>query len=144
MTAPTIISITCGARFRYLWLKSVYNVDLSVHCAKCLKGVYCSSVTPHTNPIRNVMPIPAPFYYLCGVSRPYVWENNFHLAFVYSKGGHIDITRNGIHVVIDNATEFCFSSADIDMNDKNARKREFCTCRNWQFAHAIKDRIKFI
>ena len=35
-----IKNMTVTSTFKYLWLKTVTDVDLSQHCAKCLIGEY--------------------------------------------------------------------------------------------------------
>lgn len=138
-----IEKIEVYGRFRYLWLKYVKGVDLSVHCAKCLLGTYSKK-------IKNTMALgdgillnedKSPYYYLCGVTVPYVWKNNFHLAFKEEDGSYIDIDRNGIRIKIKNAKEIPITDKDIDPLDPNAKKKEYSTCRNWQFAWAIKNSI---
>lgn len=71
--------------FMYIWLKSVDDVDLTKHCAKCLIGEYNESINKHTRVNNNIQLDNEKIYYLCGVSKPYVWDNNFHLAFKKKK-----------------------------------------------------------
>lgn len=136
-----IKTLDVNAPFRYLWLKRVSGVDLSVHCARCLLGKYMDNISPH-NPHTTDIQLDNGVYYLCGVSLPYVWEKNFHIAFEYSEGSRIEYANNGISVVIENAVALPISESYIDRTDRNAWKKEFRTCRNWQFAHYIKQRIK--
>lgn len=137
----TIKTLDVTARFRYLWLKHVTGVDLSVHCARCLKGKYMDNISPH-NPHTTDIQLNNGVYYLCGVTLPYVWEKNFHLAFEYSEGSRIEYESNGISVVIENAAALPISEEYIDQSDPNAWKKEYRTCRNWQFAHWLKQQNK--
>ncbi len=132
-----IQQLSVSAPFSYLWLKYVHGVDLNVHCAKCLLGSYEDAINPHTPEFINIELQPAPYYYLCGVSKPYVWYRNFHLAFREEEGSILEMKRNGIHIIILNAERVSFSQDDIDPTDPHAKSKSFYTCRNWQFAHKI-------
>ena len=134
-----IKTLDVSAPLRYLWLKHVTGVDLNVHCARCLVGKYMDNISPH-NPHTTDIQLNNGIYYLCGVSLPYVWEKNFHIAFEYSEGSRIEYANNGISVVIENAIELPISESYIDQNNPNAWRKEFRTCRNWQFAHYLKQR----
>ena len=132
----TISKIEVIGNFRYLWLKSVEGVDLSVHCAKSLIGRYDNRINPRIGTAENII-LTDKIYYMCGVSQPYVWSNNFHIAFREKTGSHIEVERNGVKLQIDNAEEIAFSEKDIDFHLPFATKREFYTCRNWQFANKM-------
>ena len=134
-----IKTLDVSAPFRYLWLKRVIGVDLSVHCARCLVGKYTDNISPR-NPHTTDIQLDDGIYYLCGVSMPYNWAKNFHLAFEYSEGSRIEYANNGISVVIENARALPISESYIDQSDPNAWKKEFRTCRNWQFAHYLNKR----
>lgn len=126
------------AKFRYLWLKLVTGVNLEEHCAKSLLGEYDARFSSTTKEIDDIELASAPFYYLCGVSVPYVWAKNFHLAFREKEGYIVEVKRNGIHIVIENAEEVTFSEADIPPTDPHIKSKTYRTCRNWQFAHKVK------
>ena len=70
-----VIERTSGVWNRYLWLKTVRGVNLSVHCYSSLVGdplhVHNTSRRQH---LRRVPDVPA--LYLCGVTEPYRWELN--------------------------------------------------------------------
>lgn len=136
--------IKVEASFRYLWLKAVKGVDLSHHCARCLLGEYLKGLDRKTQELTDTALPEAPYYYLCGVSLPYRWEKNFHLAF-REKAGHIlRAKRHGITVEIENAEEIKFSEADINPDDPHIKLIAYRTCRNWQFAHKISFGIRQI
>lgn len=121
----------------YIWLKNVQGINLRNHCAKCLVGHYSKDVNKYTKHIKDLH-LHDGVWYLCGVSIPYNWNNNFHLAFEYCKGSSIEYSNNGISVLIRNAKRLPISEKYIDHNDPNSNRKEFYTCRNWQFAHYLK------
>ena len=125
--------------FKYIWLKSVIGVNLSVHCARCLCGTYSKAVNADMKHSENIV-LENGIYYLCGVSKPYVWKNNFHLAFEYCEGQTLYFNDNGIEVEIENAVALPIDTAYIDSNDPHFNDKPYYTCRNWQFAHYIKQR----
>lgn len=132
-------TLNVNAPFRYLWLKRVIGVDLNQHCARCLLGKYVENISPRT-PHHPEIELEDGVYYLCGVSLPYVWEKNFHLAFCYSEGSRIEYESNGISVVIENAERMPILESSIDESHPKAGKKEFRSCRNWQFAHFLNKR----
>lgn len=134
-----IKTLDVNAPLRYLWLKRVTGVDLSVHCARCLVGKYMDNISPSA-PHTTDIALDNGIYYLCGVSLPYVWAKNFHLAFEYCEGSRIEYESNGISVVVENAAALPISEDYIDQADPNAHRKEFRTCRNWQFAHFLNKR----
>lgn len=134
-----IKTLDVNAPFRYLWLKRVTGVDLSVHCARCLLGKYMDNISPHA-PHTTDIQLDNGVYYLCGVSLPYVWDKNFHVAFEYSEGEVVQTSYNGISVVIENAKALPISESYIDQTDPNAWRKDYRSCRNWQFAHYLKRR----
>ena len=133
----TIRKLKVSAPFSYLWLKHVTGVNLAVHCAHCLLGEYDPHIKANLTEAENITLPDAPYHYLCGVSRPYVWSRNFHLAFREKEGSLLTVDRNGIYIEIENAEEVKFSMADADPNDPHYRSKNYRTCRNWQFAYKI-------
>lgn len=129
------------ALFKYLWLKSVEDVDLTVHCAKCIIGKYDNRIKPNIGALNNIT-LENGIYYLCGVAAPFVWEKNFHLAFKYSYGDILEYANNGIAVKILNAKKIDFSSNDIDDSLPQSKLKSFYSCRNWQFANLYKRTYK--
>lgn len=141
---PLIEVIEINSRFKYLWLKYVRGVNLNYHCAKCLIGDYSEKIINTMFKGRNIEldEYRCGYYYLCGVSIPYVWRNNFHLAFRYSEGKKIKVERNGIRIIISDAEEIPIVPVDLNSNKHPRRfSPEFFTCRNWQFANMIKEEL---
>lgn len=129
-----ISALTVTGSFKYLWLKHVTGVDLSKHCARCLRGTYSEDVGPHVAELSDLH-LADGVWYLCGVSQPYRWSLNFHLAFHDCPGSTVEVCRNGVSIVIEDAEALPISPSNIDPTDPNVDRREFFTCRNWQFAH---------
>lgn len=130
--------------FQYLWLKYVNDTNLKVHCARCLIGKYDNRINPNITLIED-MPLnqsESKYYYLCGVSKPYNWNNNFHLAFKKKIGSILTYQNNGISIILENAERIMFDETDIDLNDENSKKYEYYSCRNWQFANKISEKKK--
>ena len=134
----TIKTMTVSKPFRYLWLKSVEGVNLDDHCAKSLIGQYDNRIGKDIHQINDVT-LEHNVYYLCGVALPYKWANNFHLAFRHKPGAILKYENNGISVTIQDAERIVFSENDVDWSLPQAKKREYHTCRNWQFANWYKN-----
>lgn len=145
---PVIDYMNIQKPFKYVWLKYITGIDLSVHCAKTFKGVYSKKVTKE--PMQQEIALDEAdlskcqyqFYYLCGVSTPYVLANNFHLAFVYKKGSMVHYKQNGIDIQIRDACQLQITPQDIDGSMQEAQLKEYYTCRNWQFANTIRRILK--
>ena len=118
----------------------VNDVDLSKHCKPCLKGYTSKKITKWTRHEENVCldESEAKYYYLCGGSYPYKWENNFHLAWKEKSGASFEYSFNGITIRLKNAERIGFSKEDIEKTQKYADNPEYYTCRNWQFANKVK------
>lgn len=127
-------------QWSFIWLMYVNDVDLSKHCKPCLKGYTSKKITKWTRHEENVCldESEAKYYYLCGGSYPYKWENNFHLAWKEKSGASFEYSFNGITIRLKNAERIEFSKKDIDKNQKYADRPEYYTCRNWQFANKVK------
>jgi len=139
---PIIETIEITERFRYLWLKYVTGVNLEQHCAKCLKGQYSKKINPHVNGFEKIVldESHADYYYLCGVSIPYKWEKNFHLAFKYMQGSIIELERLGIKIKIRGAELIPIIPTPLSEIDSfHKHDPAYNTCRNWQFATMIAD-----
>lgn len=121
--------------WKYLWGKYVAGVDLSVHCARCLLGEYEQAFNAGTKRLHDLqLKKKSNVFYICGVSSPFVWEQNFHLAIIESAGDVVDVERNGVRVVIADAKELPIEFSMENCTDYRKRFPRFGTCRNWQFA----------
>lgn len=104
-------------------------------------GDYDSRIDARTVKLQNIE-LQDGIYYLCGVSSPYRWKNNFHLAFRNCKGSNIDYDFNGIHVVIKDAEQLPISFDNLNQQHPCYPKPAYRTCRCWQFAHWFNDNVK--
>lgn len=138
-----LFNIDVNSDFSYLWLKQVFDVDLSQHCAKCLIGPYITEINKNISCLHD-FELNEGIFYLCGVSHPFVWKNNFHLAFKYQLGSILDYSMNGITVHICNAIQIPFSIRSIDFTHPKAKFKSYYSCRNWQFAHHYNTFLKQI
>lgn len=136
----TIKKISVTGKFKYLWLKYINGIDLTNHCAKCLLGTYSKKISNTTTEATELIldESEAVVYYLCGVSTPYNWHKNFHLAFKEKAGSSVKFNHNGVEIELENAERILFSQEDVNPTDPNANKAVFATCRNWQFAHNLR------
>lgn len=125
--------------FRYLWLKTVEDVDLSQHCARCLIGKYDDRFKKGSFPLD----LEDKVYYLCGVSAPFKWADNFHLAFMPADAEEtVSVAYNGIEIEISGARRLPIEEQYIPMAYPHAQNKAYSTCRNWQFAHYFSKELK--
>ena len=127
----------------FIWLMYVNDVNLKRHCKSCLIGYTSKKIDNKTRHEENV-PLDeseAEYYYLCGGSHPYKWEDNFHLAWKEKEGESFEYSFNGITIKLKNAQRVEFSEEDIDKTLEHADESEYYTCRNWQFANKINDSL---
>lgn len=141
MTSITM-SLTRRDQFSSIWLKGVRAVDLDQHCLPSLignryampqlKGARFESITLELALAPGELAL-----YLCGVTAPYRWEDNAHLAIVPSPGAkwHGPASVPGLTVtLIDAEPIFGWGEHDVDREHKNYPDRLWRTCRNLQFA----------
>lgn len=127
------------AGWKYLWLKTVDGFNTAHHCARCLVGSYSKHFSPRMDPGKayGEQYQPGQLLYFCGVSAPYRWPNNMHLAGVVEAGAECRVELyTGDVLVVRNLRR-------IEFDDRAARERfpergaEFLTCRNFQFAAQV-------
>lgn len=125
-------------RYKILWLRYIYGVDLNTHCMKCLLGHNDKRVRGYMRTLPEHMVLEdSRFYYLCGVDENFNWYKNLHIAFVRSVGRTIEIDNEFIKIRINNARQIFIDTKYINWNLPNAHNRLFNTCRNWQFANML-------
>jgi hypothetical protein len=124
--------------YRFLWMKRVTGVDLAQHCQACLLGDWQRGVGPELSTLR--LDLAPGVYYLCGVTEPYRWARNAHLAVEWSQGSRELHEVEGLTCRLANFRRIRFGEGDIAPDDPNRGRKEFRTCRNWQFAHHLQRR----
>lgn len=124
-------------QYRHLWLKYVRDVNLRVHCARCLVGEYDTRFKGYLTSVNDLVLREAPAYYLCGVAHDRVWRHNLHIAFVHAAGHEIVADDEFCRIRIVNARRLEISPRFIDRTMPESRKKEYWTCRNWQFANML-------
>lgn len=136
--------IKTNRNWMYFWGKYVDNVDLSKHCAKSLIGIYTTKFGRGFKLIENIVLDEAnsKVFYICGVSKPYVWEQNFHLALMYEKGSKVELEYNGVYINAENCKVLPIDFKEEECDNELKFKREFGTCRNWQFSYLYQDFFK--
>jgi hypothetical protein len=121
--------------FKYLWMKAVEGFDPSQHCARCLKGEYSTQVSTRM-PVETRIELPyheGEVLYLCGVSAPYIWDNNLHLAGVVTTGFVVSKQMyTGDMVIIEGIKELPIDASEA-LKNYAGRPKAFLTCRNFQF-----------
>ena len=134
---PTIRIFSTKVKFRYFWAKYVDGFNLNVHCARCLLGHYSKKVAPDKSLINVALDEHASrYYYICGVTTPYVWANNFHLAFEFAPNEILEYYDDNTHIAIENARQIPIVKRDY-RDAKFGNNNSYNTCRNWQFAYQM-------
>jgi hypothetical protein len=122
--------------FRYWWLKSVQDYDLSVHCARCLRGPYDRRIG-RAMLLNQPVELRGDLVYLCGVSPR--WSTNFHAAAERVPGETFDVpTYNGLTVRFENGRQIPIEPLP---DGYRGMDKTFTTCRNWQFAVQMSEAI---
>ena len=130
--------------FNYLWAKKIEGFEPSVHCAKCLIGKYSSQFSPKMQSnvwIESEYKV-GDILYFCGVSAPYKWSNNLHIAGIVSEGSMFHmVSYTGDRIAIRNFERLEFDHAIAtdkypDLSDR------FLTCRNFQFGASLAELLR--
>lgn len=137
---PIIRVFNTRETFSYLWLKYVTDFDLTNHCAKCLIGEYSKAFEKGGN-TQTVFDLPlneydAKYYYLCGVTKPYRWSRNLHVAFEYAKGETLHYDDGKTLLFIENARQITIEEQSHYISPFG-HLRSYNTCRNWRFAYQM-------
>jgi hypothetical protein len=121
--------------FGGFWGKTVEGFDDSVHCINCLIGHKIKEVNKHmrTNVPLEIMVHEGEAFYLCGVTYPYEWPLNLHLAVIAEEGAMAEKKMsNGDTAII-------YGGRELPIDERFAleyykdKGRLFYTCRNFQF-----------
>ena len=133
-------------RYRFFWIKYVKSVNLEEHCQPCLKGPTSKLLGTRdiggatTSVIKADLMLnesAAEFIYICGVTEPYNWASNFHMALRVQAGESCRKTWPGIDIELESAVELEISDAHMDQEFHRFVERLYRTCRNAHFAWAF-------
>lgn len=140
-----IRTIKLNRAYKYLWLKYVKGFDLNNHCAKCLVGNYSEKISPQINNHKTVEGVVLDEYdykyiYICGVTSPYVWKDNLHLALEDCKGSVVEYKFDDGVIIVEDAKQIPIYRQTV-YNHPKGIYASYNTCRNWRFAYqqSIKD-----
>lgn len=122
--------------YSYFWGKTVEGFNPEEHCAKCLVGRYIDSVSTNLcgGDEIELDVVDGELVYVCGVSKPYVWRNNFHLAIQIGGSESLQVKLyNGMLLEVVGAKRVMFTGTRARKLFPE-KKKAFLTCRNFQFA----------
>ena len=129
---------------KYLWLMYVDSVDTNEHCIKTFRGRRGQKLGKSTtwgvggSKAANDVVLDESeieVMYLCGVSEPYVWNKNFHLAWRRRAGVGFKFRHLGVHIWVDNAERLAIPRP-LPGAHPLMRYSRYATCRNWWFSLA--------
>ena len=138
------LTLDIKKRCPFFWLRAIRSVRIDKCCAQCFIGDKFNEVYEKTRfkDKAHVEVDIAPdnkvkAYYLCGLSKGWVWNNNTHVAFVPCEGQTITIDNDKIHLEITDARQIDFQGYKPDPEGEYTLEQR--TCRNWIFANYIRD-----
>lgn len=134
-----VLTWTRRAEYSSIWLKYVNGVNLSTHCIESLVGGRQKPLDRHqlTERLELTQHRQPLAWYLCGVTYPYRWTENAHLAFEYVPGAtwEGEATVPGLLVKLENCLPIEGWGPDsVPEGAEFSQDRQYATCRNWQFA----------
>lgn len=121
--------------FSYFWAQWVTGFNPHTHCLYCLLGFRGRAVHPQIEIgpwIRMIEPPEWKYLYICGVTKSYNWNHNFHLVAApgdFEADAARGVTFNGIQVDIQGGRRV--EIADLPRNYAGMPDN-FTTCRNWR------------
>lgn len=136
-----IKSIEVGGTFRYLWLKSAGDVDLSRHCARCPAGDHDGRISNRPGEAHGTE-LDGDAHCLRGASQPYRRENNFHLASRRKDGSATDCSSNGATARTGGAERLPTDARYNNPAGRHHGTKPYRTCRNRQFANYFETHMK--
>jgi hypothetical protein len=143
--APTLTFRSAGG-FSTIWLVYIQAVDLTEHCISTFIGPHSRRVerdAEEQTVLLDEHPVPLA-YYLCGVTYPYSWADNAHLAFEHAPGEywHGPALVPGLTVTLQDARPITgWGPASIPDGTPHAGEYLYRTCRNWQCAWHLHRRL---
>ena len=128
----------------FFWLRGIRSVRIDKCCAQCFLGEKFNEVYEQTrfkekaHVELDIKPDPRmKAYYLCGLSRGWVYENNTHVAFVPCEGQTIRVDDDKIRLEITDARRINFEGYKPEPEGLFTHEQR--TCRNWIFANYLLD-----
>lgn len=130
----------------FFWLRHITGVNIAQCCAKCFTGPYDEPVSRMSRGGERLIECdvdesidrkPVLAYYLCGLSKRYVWAKNTHVAFVPCPGSTVEVDNDQIHLTVTDAREIRFQDYVPSPAGHFTMKQR--TCRNWIFANYVRD-----
>ena len=118
------------------WGRYVRGFDARFHCQPCLIGRPEKRIHRGMRTAERVLldaraVATHPYFYVCGVTFPQGWEDNFHLACRWESGRSASKkTFNGFEVTVAGAIEL--EIPPLEPGFAGAPEK-YTTCRNWQF-----------
>ncbi|MGH7717147.1 MAG: hypothetical protein ACREML_14275 [Vulcanimicrobiaceae bacterium] len=105
------------------------------HCAQCLIGEYVDAFGTKMpdGQVSQVELAEGEFLYLCGVSQPYRWPLNFHLALRPVEDGFAQGKLYTGDALLVTGAEAVPIAPDGAIAAFPGRGKEYLTCRNFQF-----------
>jgi len=123
------IQLKNDSSWMYFWIKTIESVNIDNHCAKSFLGKYLEG---------NKIETESKDVYICGVSKPFNYYKNLHIALKYKKGSILTINENEVIILIEDAERIKIKSLKKDESIfANADKKSFYSCRNWQYANQL-------
>lgn len=138
------LTLDVKKKCNFFWLRGIRRARIDKCCAECFIGEKYTEVYEKTR-FKNTAHVEVELlpddtiraYYLCGLSRGWVYTNNTHIAFVPCKGQNVEIDNDKIHVMITNARQINFQNYEPDPPGEYTYEQR--TCRNWIFANYLLD-----
>lgn len=139
-----IFTLDIKRKCNFFWLRGIRRVRIDQCCAKCFVGEKYNEVFEKTKFKSHAhVEIELPFddtikaYYLCGLSRGWIYDDNTHIAFLPCIGQNIEIDDSKFHLLITDARLINFQS--YVPNPVGEFTQEQRACRNWIFANYLQD-----
>lgn len=117
------------SNWQYFWTKTIKGVDLENHCANTFIGKYLNGDNIYTEE-KNV--------YICGVSKPFNYNKNLHVALKENIGHTETINEKGVTITIYDAIRVGIKPLNAGESfNSNRNKKSFYSCRNWQYGNQL-------
>lgn len=128
----------------FFWLRGIRRARIDRCCAKCFIGEAFHEIYEKTHFAKKAhieFDIPhddtVKAYYLCGLSRGFIYANNTHVAFNPCAGESILKDTTLIHLEIKGAREIHFQYYIPQPEGEYTEEQR--ACRNWIFANYFLD-----